>query len=40
MNKTAGKIIIDGNAACGAGRGVRRRHGGCVVSDHAFDFGG
>ena len=35
MNETAGKILIDGNTAARAGRDVRRRHGGDVVSDHA-----
>ena len=40
MNATAGKIIIDGNAACALGCHVRRSHGGDVVSDHAVLLAG
>ena len=36
MDKTAGKIIIDGNSAAASGLHVRRRDHGCLVSDHAF----
>jgi len=32
MNGTAGKIIIDGHAACGMGAGLCRRHRDCLVS--------
>ena len=40
MNETKGKIIIDGNAACGMGAVFRRRNGNCLVSHHAFDLAG
>ena len=40
MNKTAGKIIIDGNSAAAHGLHVCRRHGGDVVSDYAFVVAG
>ncbi len=37
MDQTAGKIIIDGNAAVRHGRGVCGRDGGGMVSHYAID---
>ena len=39
MDKTAGKIIIDGNAACGMGAVFAGRDGGGLVSHYALDLG-
>ena len=36
MQETAGKIIIDGNAAAALGAMFGGRHGRHLVSDHAF----
>ena len=40
MHETAGKIIIDGNAAAALGRDVRRGDGRDLVSDHALVVAG
>ena len=40
MNETAGKIIIEGNAAAALGLHVRRRHRRHLVSDHAIVVAG
>ena len=40
MNENQGKIIIEGNAAAGSGRGVRRRGRHQLVSDHAVVVAG
>ena len=40
MDKTAGMIIIDGNSAAAMGSHVCGRHGGDLVSDHAFVVAG
>ncbi len=40
MNETAGKIIIDGNAACALGCMFAGVHRGHLVSDYAFVVAG